>query len=160
TVRAEVDELPPGEYTAGYRVTSADGHVVSGSATFTVGGADGSTQDDATRDAPDQVAEEDDESDLAPALWGGGGLAVLLVVAGFFPLRRGDGPGARTRSAAGQDPHRVGGRREHRLPPVAGQERRPAEVHHALRGHGLRLGVLEQAFLAVAAAHARGAHAA
>lgn len=90
TVRAEVDELPPGEYTAGYRVTSADGHVVSGSATFTVGGADGSTQDDATRDAPDQVAEEDDESNLATAFWVVGGLAVLLVVGGFFLLRRGD----------------------------------------------------------------------
>src|SRR5699024_2218626 len=46
------------------------------------------------------------------------------------------------------------------LAPDAGQERRPAEVHRALRGPGLRLGVLEQAFLAVAAAHARGAHAA
>lgn len=41
-VTVEVDDLGPGAYTVGYRVTSSDGHVVSGSSVFTVtGGADG-----------------------------------------------------------------------------------------------------------------------
>ncbi|WP_314037625.1 copper resistance protein CopC [Dietzia sp. CH92] len=38
TVTARVDDLAPGAYTVGYRVTSADGHVVSGSSVFTVAG--------------------------------------------------------------------------------------------------------------------------
>ena len=42
TVTVDVDELEPGPYTVGYRVTSSDGHVVSGSSVFTVtGGAGG-----------------------------------------------------------------------------------------------------------------------
>ena len=41
TVTARVDDLAPGAYTVGYRVTSADGHVVSGSSVFTVAGAEG-----------------------------------------------------------------------------------------------------------------------
>ena len=42
TVTVDVDELEPGPYTVGYRVTSSDGHVVSGSSVFTVaGGAEG-----------------------------------------------------------------------------------------------------------------------
>lgn len=45
TVSAEIEDLDPGLYTVGYRVTSADGHVVSGSSTFTVAG-DGSGDDD------------------------------------------------------------------------------------------------------------------
>ncbi|WP_271799114.1 copper resistance CopC family protein [Dietzia maris] len=42
TVTVDVDDLGPGAYTVGYRVTSSDGHVVSGSSVFTVtGGAGG-----------------------------------------------------------------------------------------------------------------------
>ncbi|WP_440220760.1 copper resistance CopC family protein [Dietzia sp. MNB45] len=42
TVTVDVDELEPGPYIVGYRVTSSDGHVVSGSSVFTVaGGAEG-----------------------------------------------------------------------------------------------------------------------
>nr|WP_244192611.1 copper resistance CopC family protein [Dietzia lutea] len=41
TVTARVDDLAPGAYTVGYRVTSADGHVVSGSSVFTVADAEG-----------------------------------------------------------------------------------------------------------------------
>ena len=41
TVTARVDDLAPGAYTVGYRVTSADGHVVSGSSVFIVAGAEG-----------------------------------------------------------------------------------------------------------------------
>src|SRR5699024_7346271 len=53
-------------------------------------GAAGPRQADATRAAPAEAAEEDDERTLAPAFWVVGGLAVLLVVGGFFLLRRGD----------------------------------------------------------------------
>ena len=42
TVTAQVGDLPAGDYTIGYRVTSADGHVVSGSSTFRVAGGAGS----------------------------------------------------------------------------------------------------------------------
>ena len=38
TVTAQIEDLPPGAYTVGYRVTSADGHVVGGSSVFTVAG--------------------------------------------------------------------------------------------------------------------------
>ena len=41
TVTAQVGDLPAGDYTIGYRVTSADGHVVSGSSTFRVAGGAG-----------------------------------------------------------------------------------------------------------------------
>lgn len=41
TVTAQIEDLPPGAYTVGYRVASADGHVVGGSSVFTVAG-DGS----------------------------------------------------------------------------------------------------------------------
>lgn len=41
TVTAQVSDLAAGEYTVGYRVTSADGHVVSGSSTFRVAGEAG-----------------------------------------------------------------------------------------------------------------------
>lgn len=46
TVTARVDDLAPGAYTVGYRVTSADGHVVSGSSVFTVAGAEGGADAD------------------------------------------------------------------------------------------------------------------
>src|SRR5699024_1578664 len=90
TVRAEVDELPPGEDPAGDRVHPAAGPAARGAAPLTAGGADRPPRHDAARGAPDQVAEADDESNLAPAFWVVGGLAVLLVVGGFFLLRRGD----------------------------------------------------------------------
>lgn len=49
TVTARVEELEPGSYTVGYRVTSADGHVVTGSSVFTVAAGAG--------DAGDAVAD-------------------------------------------------------------------------------------------------------
>ena len=44
TVTVDVDELEPGPYTVGYRVTSSDGHVVSGSSVFTVAGGAGGAE--------------------------------------------------------------------------------------------------------------------
>lgn len=111
TVSAEVDELDPGPYTVGYRVTSADGHVVSGSSTFTVASAgatssgatsSGATSgqatagqttapasDTAARDTPDATASDDSSAGFGTALWVVGGLAVLLVGGAIFLLRRG-----------------------------------------------------------------------
>lgn len=111
TVSAEVEDLEPGLYTVGYRVTSADGHVVSGSSTFTVdgdgttGGAEGTgpVEDADATDAsdgtagedetvtPDETAQEaDDDSGVNPVLWVVGGLAVVLIGGAFLLLRRGN----------------------------------------------------------------------
>ena len=108
TVTAEVAELEPGAYTVGYRVTSADGHVVSGSSVFTVaggadgaggaGGADGGTS---APDEPGADTDTDTEADIGdetsgedtginPAIWVVGGLAILLIGGAFVLLRRGN----------------------------------------------------------------------
>ena len=104
-VSAQVENLTPGAYTVGYRVTSADGHVVSGSSVFTVAG-DGSARDagdgaaadadgadggsDAADDDAGDVAAETSGEDtgLNPAIWVVGGLAVVLIGGAFFLLRR------------------------------------------------------------------------
>ncbi|WP_244192645.1 copper resistance CopC family protein [Dietzia lutea] len=56
TVTARVDDLAPGAYTVGYRVTSADGHVVSGSSVFTVADAEGGAGADGARPVLTAVA--------------------------------------------------------------------------------------------------------
>lgn len=106
TVTAEVDDLDPGLYTVGYRVTSADGHVVNGSSTFTVGAARASTSatspgqatsgesaapasDTAVEETPDATASDDSTSGIGTALWVVGGLAVLLLGGAIILLRRG-----------------------------------------------------------------------
>ncbi|KAA0919867.1 copper resistance CopC family protein [Dietzia sp. ANT_WB102] len=96
TVTAQVEDLEPGSYTVGYRVTSADGHVVSGSSAFTVaGGAGGAGAEagadagaDAQADAADETSGED--SGMNPAIWVVGGLAILLIGGAFLLLRRGN----------------------------------------------------------------------
>ena len=109
TVTVEVDDLAGGAYTIGYRVTSADGHVISGSSVFTVaGGADAeagdgagaasdagpdsdSTTGSSAGDAADAAAETSGEdTGVNPAIWVVGGLAVLLLGGAFFLLRRGN----------------------------------------------------------------------
>ena len=112
TVTAQVEDLGPGNYTVGYRVTSADGHVVTGAPVFSVVGSDaeangaeapgtaagetgdGQGQNDADADA---AAATDDGADTAdadggvnPAIWIVGGLAIVLIGGAFFLLRRGD----------------------------------------------------------------------
>ncbi|MEB8325356.1 copper resistance protein CopC [Dietzia kunjamensis] len=119
-VTVEVDDLGPGAYTVGYRVTSSDGHVVSGSSVFTVaGGADGAeagaesggesggesgaqpTADGDASRADGSDAGAGDEADVAdetsgedtginPAIWVVGGLAILLIGGAFVLLRRGN----------------------------------------------------------------------
>lgn len=114
TVTAELDGLADGAYTVGFRVTSADGHVVSGSSVFTVESADGaagtpappagadSSGADSSDAAEPGAAEEADQatdataetsgeasSGVNPALWVVGGLAVLLIGGAFVLLRRG-----------------------------------------------------------------------
>ncbi|MET3860867.1 methionine-rich copper-binding protein CopC [Dietzia sp. 2505] len=100
TVTVTVDDLADGAYTVGYRVTSADGHVVSGSSVFTVQSAAGATgvpaEDpvgDRSDPAENQVADEtsgEASSGVDPALWVVGGLAVLLIGGAFVLLRRGN----------------------------------------------------------------------
>lgn len=116
TVTAQVEELGPGDYTVGYRVTSADGHVVSGSSVFTVvgsesgsgagggagagGGSDagasegsepgsGSGDPDA-QTGDDTAADASDSGGIDPVIWIVGGIAVVLIGGAFFLLRRGD----------------------------------------------------------------------
>ncbi|MVZ91778.1 copper resistance protein CopC [Microbacter sp. ANSKLAB05] len=74
TVTVDVDELEPGPYTVGYRVTSSDGHVVSGSSVFTVtGGAEGAAGAEAGAQSGSQPAaggEPGSESGSQPAAGG------------------------------------------------------------------------------------------
>lgn len=109
-----VEDLGPGAYTVGYRVTSTDGHVVSGSSVFTVAGdaagdaagdpaADGSVGAEGSDAGSDATAQDgdDDEADISdetsgedtgmnPAIWVVGGLAVVLIGGAFVLLRRGN----------------------------------------------------------------------
>ncbi|MDO8393522.1 MAG: copper resistance protein CopC [Dietzia sp.] len=106
TVTVALDDLADGAYTVGYRVTSADGHVVSGSSVFTVRsaaagsgeatatpGATGDPAGEQSDPAENQVADEtsgEASSGVDPALWVVGGLAVLLIGGAFVLLRRGN----------------------------------------------------------------------
>ena len=111
TVTAALDDLAAGAYTIGYRVTSADGHVVSGSSAFSVEpGSPGGTDSSATATTPGAAADDrsgaptggqaDDQSveetsneassGVDPALWVVVGLAVLLIGGAFVLLRRGN----------------------------------------------------------------------
>lgn len=97
-VSVPVEDLTPGAYTVGYRVTSADGHVVSGSSVFTVAGdaaaadapagAEGTEGADDEADVSDETSGED--TGMNPAIWVVGGLAVLLIGGAVVLLRRGD----------------------------------------------------------------------
>ena len=115
-VTVEVDDLGPGAYTVGYRVTSSDGHVVSGSSVFTVAGAEADGESGAQAgaepgsqptaggdaspaggsdagageeaDVADETSGED--TGIDPAIWVVGGLAVLLIGGAFVLLRRGN----------------------------------------------------------------------
>ncbi|MFN3339670.1 MAG: copper resistance CopC family protein [Dietzia sp.] len=96
-VTVALDDLAEGAYTVGYRVTSADGHVVSGSSVFTVqsvagAAATGDPEGDQSDPAENQIADEtsgEASGGLDPALWVVAGLAVLLIGGAFVLLRRG-----------------------------------------------------------------------
>lgn len=104
-VSAGIGPLDDGEYTVGYRVTSADGHVITGSTRFAVGspgatdGAGGADPGPTATDASTAEVTADDSATtgVSTAVWVVGGLAVVLVGAAVFLLRRGDdGAGAGT----------------------------------------------------------------
>ncbi|EOM74308.1 copper resistance protein [Rhodococcus rhodnii LMG 5362] len=86
TVSADLGELgPAGEYTIAYRVTSADGHPVSGTIPFTLT-TEGSGTPGAAADA---AAAGDDEGGGGVPLWPFVVGAVVIVAAGvFFALRK------------------------------------------------------------------------
>ena len=90
-VSARVDDLPAGDYTIGYRVTSADGHVIQGSSRFTVAGGPGGagTGVDSTAPTTRPTADDGDSAGSTTALVVLGGLAVLLIVGALVLLRRG-----------------------------------------------------------------------
>ena len=116
TVTARVEDLEPGNYTIGYRVTSADGHVVTGSSVFSVVDSDGEaggagtpgatageagaaesdraradTSDTSTADdGATEATDSDSDGGVNPAIWIVGGLAVVLIGGAFLLLRRGD----------------------------------------------------------------------
>lgn len=70
---------PAGRYTVNYRVTSADGHVVTGSWSFTVTGGGTGTPGPAATDAP---------ADSRIPLWPFAvGVAALVAAAGAWALR-------------------------------------------------------------------------
>ena len=75
SVVVDVGELgPTGEYTLAYRITSADGHPVSGTATFTL-----TQEGSGTPGAPADASGTSEESD--GGFLGGYGHIVLIVVA-------------------------------------------------------------------------------
>ncbi|MFL0579081.1 copper resistance protein CopC [Dietzia sp. 179-F 9C3 NHS] len=98
-VSAGIGPLDDGEYTVGYRVTSADGHVITGSTRFAVGspgttagaGDGGSDPGPTATDASTAEVTADDSATtgVSTAVWVVGGLAVVLVGAAVFLLRRG-----------------------------------------------------------------------
>jgi len=86
TVSVELDGLGPvGEYTVAYRVTSADGHPVSGTRTFTLTQEGTGTPGEAVSDS----AESGSDDDGGPAVWWFVAAGVVVVVAGLaFALRK------------------------------------------------------------------------
>ncbi len=112
-VTAELGPLDDGGYTVGYRVTSADGHVIQGSTQFTVGSAgapgaagpedatsqtgsaasDSAASDVVTDDAATDQSATDESASVGAdaALWIVAGLAVLILGAAVLLLRRGRG---------------------------------------------------------------------
>lgn len=104
TVTVRLGELSAGEYTIGYRATSADGHVIAGSSVFTVAGASSAAAPAGTAGAASEPGassatadqqltgaseSQDPDSGINPALWVVGGLAVLLIGGAVVLLRRG-----------------------------------------------------------------------
>lgn len=94
-VTARVAGLDDDDYTVGYRVTSADGHVITGSSRFTVGaggaaagaGDAGPTATDAS--TAEVRADDSSTTGAGTALWVVAGLAVVLIGAAAVLLRGG-----------------------------------------------------------------------
>lgn len=92
TVGVEVGELgPAGEYTIAFRVTSADGHPVSGTRTFTLTqdgtGTPGAPAAGANHGSPSSTADGGDSGGVA--VWWFVVAAVVMVAGGlWFALRK------------------------------------------------------------------------
>ena len=104
TVTVRLGELSAGQYTIGYRATSADWHGIAGSSVFTVAGASSAAAPAGTAGAASEPGassatadqqltgaseSQDPDSGINPALWVVGGLAVLLIGGAVVLLRRG-----------------------------------------------------------------------
>jgi len=91
-VQPLVADTPPGEYAVVWRVTSQDGHPISGEFDYTVPSAGSATQGPeiaATTDAPERAAntaaspaQGDSSAGSGPSLWVWGVIAVALVALG------------------------------------------------------------------------------
>ncbi|ALV33193.1 copper resistance CopC family protein [Streptomyces sp. CdTB01] len=89
---------PPGRYTVGYRVVSADGHPVSGSYTFTVRATESPASPPSpspraveSDEAPETAATDADEESSGAntsAVVGGGTLVLVLAAMGAYAARR------------------------------------------------------------------------
>lgn len=80
-----------GRYTVNWRVTSADGHPVSGTFSFTAKGAAAGAAaqpTDQAAAAPKAVTRESNSSSSSALTWGGGAILVIaLVIGGVFVKR-------------------------------------------------------------------------
>ena len=91
---------PPGRYTVGYRVVSADGHPVAGSYTFTVRATESPASPPSpspspraveSDEAPETAATDADEESSGAntsAVVGGGTLVLVLAAVGAYAARR------------------------------------------------------------------------
>ena len=88
TAAVELDGLGPvGEYTIAYRVTSADGHPVSGTRTFTLTQEGTGTPGEAA--SGDAASESGEGGSNGPAVWWFVVAGVVVVAAGLaFALRK------------------------------------------------------------------------
>lgn len=90
TVSVAIDGLGPvGEYTIAYRVTSADGHPVSGTRTFTLTQEGTGTPGEAAAGDAAPASDADTDNDGGPAVWWFVVAGVVVVVAAlWFVLRK------------------------------------------------------------------------
>jgi methionine-rich copper-binding protein CopC len=87
TVSIAVDGSgPPGLYTIGYRIVSADGHPVTGSVSYTLDPAAAGTATGSP--APDGTATSESSTGLSWWLWVAIGVAALLVIAAVLVILR------------------------------------------------------------------------
>lgn len=90
--QATTPGAPAGDYTVNWRVTSADGHPVSGTFSFTAKSpAAGASQKSTNQavDAPKAATGESNSLSTSTLIWGGGGavLVIALVIGGWL-IRR------------------------------------------------------------------------
>ncbi|MEE2030710.1 copper resistance CopC family protein [Rhodococcus chondri] len=90
TVSVEVGDLgPTGDYTIAYRVTSADGHPVSGTRTFTLTQEGSGTPGKAASGNAESSDQAGEDGGSGPAVWWFVAAGVVVVGAGlWFALRK------------------------------------------------------------------------